>query len=387
MVQASRPIPVLALLAWSQTGPTTERAWLNQQTLRLHYQQSDSVVSAVAPPEGGRIELPGFATVIFPAGAFDSPREVTVEATVLPTWRRIIDVSMVLTRSAPALAHEIRVTTGASPPATEIEVLVNVPDAYVSGLPSDHTVALYALEVTGGAEERIERFSRFASEFDSETGVARAQLPARVFDDLQRVAGVFEAIITVGSRVVTGGTAGQQSSTTTTSPQVLDSVVSMRIPATGGIAELPGFATVTFPAGAFDSTREVTVEATSEPGERGIFRMGYRAPPAAHEIRVTTGETPPATAIEVALNVPAEFLNTLPPDRTVDLYVRGAEGGAGERHRKYFRLPSEFDAAANVVRAEVPNRFFGRFRGPGGSDPGRSRRNEVVIMIGSVPKR
>ena len=183
------------------------------------------------------------------------------------------------------------------------------------------------------------------------------------------------------------GTSQLAQDTSRMSQQASDSVVSAVIAPEGGTIRLPGFAKVNFSAGAFGAPREVAVEATSEPEERGIFRMGYRAPPAAHEIRVTTGETPPATAIEVALNVPAEFLNSLPPDRTVDLYVRGVEGGAGERHRKYVRLPSEFNAAANVVRAEVANRFFGRFRGPGGSDPGRSRRNEVVIMIGSVPKK
>ena len=69
----------------------------------------------------------------------------------------------------------------------------------------------------------------------------------------------------------------------------------------------------------------------------------------------------------------------------MDLYVRAIGGGPDEeRIDEYFRLPADFDADAKVVRAEVPNRFFARFRGPGGSDPGRSRRNEVVIMIGSV---
>lgn len=44
-------------------------------------QTSDSTVSATIPVTGGVVELPGFAKVIFPAGAFDAPREVTVEAT------------------------------------------------------------------------------------------------------------------------------------------------------------------------------------------------------------------------------------------------------------------------------------------------------------------
>lgn len=165
--------------------------------------------------------------------------------------------------------------------------------------------------------------------------------------------------------------------------QAADSVATAVIRPDGGTLELAGFATVIFPAGAFAAPREVTVEATSEPSERVTFRFGYRSPPAAHEIRVTTGETPPRTGIEVALNVPEAFLNELPPDRTVDLYVRAIGGGPDEeRIDEYVRLPSEFDAEAKVVRAEVSNRFFARFRGPGGSDPGRSRRNEVVIMIG-----
>ena len=149
------------------------------------------------------------------------------------------------------------------------------------------------------------------------------------------------------------------------------------------MSSLPGFATVTFPAGAFDSTREVTVEATSEQRDREIFRLGYRVSPAAHEIRVLTGETapnaPPTAAIEVVLNVPDVFLNGLASERTPDLYSRILAGGADELHNKYVRLPSEFDEQAKTVRAEVTTSGFEEYRVGKGI--------EAVIMIGSLLKR
>ncbi|MGH2611094.1 MAG: DNRLRE domain-containing protein, partial [Tepidiformaceae bacterium] len=41
----------------------------------------DPSVTQVVPPEGGEVQLPGFATVTFPAGAFAAPQSVTVTAT------------------------------------------------------------------------------------------------------------------------------------------------------------------------------------------------------------------------------------------------------------------------------------------------------------------
>lgn len=103
--------------------------------------------------------------------------------------------------------------------------------------------------------------------------------------------------------------------------------------------------------------------------------MGYRYPPAAHEIRVVTGATAPSLPIEVVLNVRDEYLSGLPSDRTPDLYSRVIAGLPDETHSKYLRLPSTFDDQGKTVRAEVPLVSYEEYR------PGKGI--EAVIMIGS----
>ena len=88
----------------------------------------------------------------------------------------------------------------------------------------------------------------------------------------------------------------------------------------------------------------------------------------------------------VSAIVPPSFLETVPADRSVVLYVRARSSGPNEVFDEYGRLPSEFDSATAVVTTQVPNIFFNRFRSAGGSDPGRSRRNEIVLLVGEGPR-
>ncbi|MGH2610185.1 MAG: hypothetical protein ACRDHF_13980 [Tepidiformaceae bacterium] len=163
-------------------------------------QRRDTAATALVATTGGSVTLPAFATVSFPAGAFSAPQAVTIEATSLPEWRAIFDVLASIYESAAPLSYEIRVTTGRVAPATDFEVAIVVPDTYLSALPSGYIVELFALVVQGGPDERIERFKPFPSAFDARTRVVQAELPKRIFDSNQRMPGIFEAVLMIGSK-------------------------------------------------------------------------------------------------------------------------------------------------------------------------------------------
>lgn len=137
----------------------------------------DSVATAVISPDGGRVELKGFATVILPPGAFGSPQAVSVMATIAPVTQQRYDMDV--PPRGPPLPYHIIVSTGKVAPATGFEVILDVPDSFLASLPPDHIVRVFAQIVGGGAEEALDEFDPLASDFDPGTKVVRAHVPRR----------------------------------------------------------------------------------------------------------------------------------------------------------------------------------------------------------------
>ena len=163
------------------------------------------------------------------------------------------------------------------------------------------------------------------------------------------------------------------------SRQESDSVVTGVIPPEGGTLELPGFATVTFPSGTFESPRDVTVAATNKPGEKGFFRVSVGLPTVEHEVRVLTGSRRPSEAIQVAVKVPEVFLNQVPANRLPVLFARERYSSPSETVDDYYRLESEFDEGRRFLIAEVEPRHFQEY------ETGKGL--QAVLMISSAPRR
>ncbi len=157
---------------------------------------TDSSVTQVIPPEGGTIELPGFAMVVtFPPGAFSSPNQVTVEATSEQAERDIYPVSF---EDTPA-AHEIRVVTGAVKPATSIDVDLTVPDSFLASLPGDRTPDLNVRSLSGAEGELHDGYDALPSIFDAQTKLLHAKVPTHGYHEYRMGQGI-ETVIMIGSR-------------------------------------------------------------------------------------------------------------------------------------------------------------------------------------------
>ena len=149
------------------------------------------------------------------------------------------------------------------------------------------------------------------------------------------------------------------SSAASLSPQQeSDSSVSAMIPPEGGTLELSGFAWVTFPEGAFDSARVVTLRATSYALERDLFEFAVGTQTAAHEIRVITGTTAPNDSIEIGVFVPTEFLENVPANKVPVLFEREIVRSKNDTMHEYIMLTSESGSTDGLIKATVSPREF-----------------------------
>ena len=149
----------------------------------------------------------------------------------------------------------------------------------------------------------------------------------------------------------------------------------------GGTVELEGVGRVVFPAAAFDAPRPVTVFTTNEPqteAGRTTWDVSVGPPelPLPFDVRINSGNASPATEFEVALTVPSALLGSLPPDHTPRVFAQILHGGSQEDLDHYVVLDSDFDSAANVVRATVPLEAI--------RPPGPDGMFEVIVIVGST---
>ncbi len=192
----------LVLSACSPGGHTAEAApQTTQEPAQVSQQTSDSVVTAVIPPEGGSVELAGIVEVVFPSGAFDSARTVAIEIT---QSEKKDEVFRRKARNALRLPYEVRIRTGSeSRPAVDLEANFRVPEEFVDNLPPDHAVVLWIQYLQTGGLEVLYNFQIFPSEFDAGGHILRAVIPKGSFTYVDRVEPVYESVcIVAGTRVL-----------------------------------------------------------------------------------------------------------------------------------------------------------------------------------------
>ena len=154
--------------------------------------------SATIPVDGGSIILNETAEVDFPAGAFNSPTNVTLKTSSSPEIASQFDEFTSIFRPANRLAYEIRIGTGSSPPLSDtVTVHINVPDDFLNAVPTEHQIELFVQILNNGGEETFLAFEIITAEYDSLTGILTALIPSAVFTDYSNTSGEFEAVLTL----------------------------------------------------------------------------------------------------------------------------------------------------------------------------------------------
>ena len=161
-------------------------------------QQTPTVTTAVVSPSGGTVELGGVGTVTFPAGAFRSPRQVTLSAaSALETQQLHASHGgwVPFTQSAP---WELRINSGDAAPEIPVTVSLVVPSEFLDSLPPDREPAVFALLVQGSELDLIHSFVEiFPAVFDSSSNRISTELSANVFTDQRTSDSTFEVIVVV----------------------------------------------------------------------------------------------------------------------------------------------------------------------------------------------
>ncbi len=162
-------------------------------------QQTPTMTTAVVSPGGGTVELGGVGTATFPAGAFRSPRQVTLSATSSLVTQHLhvrLGQWVPFTQSAP---WELRINSGDAAPETPVTISLVVPSEFLDSLPPDYKPGVFAQLVQASEMDLIDSFVFiFPAVFDSSSNRISAELRANVFTDQRTPDGTFEAIVVVG---------------------------------------------------------------------------------------------------------------------------------------------------------------------------------------------
>ncbi|MDO8263828.1 MAG: hypothetical protein Q7T21_11470 [Gallionella sp.] len=147
-------------------------------------------VTARISPLGGRLNIPEYASITFPAGAFDATQEVRMSLNASPSIQDIFEA----TAPGPRLPYEIRINTGNQAPATTVAIAVTYPDSFFS---SAYRMQICARMYDNPDATDVHDTFCLIDSGVSHTGAIITSLPKQVFSNHYGKNGTYEAIITV----------------------------------------------------------------------------------------------------------------------------------------------------------------------------------------------
>ncbi|MFK7893099.1 MAG: M23 family metallopeptidase [Granulosicoccus sp.] len=157
-------------------------------------------------------------------------------------------------------------------------------------------------------------------------------------------------------------------------------IASTTVSTNGGTLELAGSGSVTFPDGAFENDNVVSIAISTDSAIQENFQttaavfkpsssLGY-------EITIQTGNTPPLSdTVGVELDVPDEFLNSIPVGNQIELFAQVNED-SGLRIFEIFG--ADFDPQTNTLFADLPAAVFSNINSTTGE-------YEAVVTLASTP--
>jgi hypothetical protein len=165
-------------------------------------------------------------------------------------------------------------------------------------------------------------------------------------------------------------------------PQPETGAAPPREPWTGGVVEVPGVGSISFPAGAFASDTSVVMSTSSDPHVRDLFDTSgafFRATNRqGHELRVSTGSAQPLVPARLTLPVPDAFRAAVPPGSEIRIFARNVWSEEEEVLETLELMPERFDRAAREVTVTIPPHLFGR-------DPATNDPHELVVVLATTP--
>lgn len=157
--------------------------------------------SAIIGPGGGQVSIPGFGTVTFPAGAFDTEQRVELAVTADPITDDTFLSTAIMFGVQSRLPYEFRINTGSvfPKPRTNFQVTFEVPLAFRQSVPAGSEVRFFGENHWDGPNETLDTFELFGGRFTAADATVTATLPVSLFDSKLSNDGTYQAIVTLGT--------------------------------------------------------------------------------------------------------------------------------------------------------------------------------------------
>ena len=153
--------------------------------------QEEHNITAKVPPIGETVTLPGFASIVFPAGAFgQTQQEVMMSATASSS-----DIFETHTTGL-RLPYEIRINTGNRAPGKDMRVDLNIPDSFYA---SQYQIQIFArMHDHSAAQDEQDRFILVWSSVNQALMTAKTMLSKQAFSAAYGKDRTYEAVLTIG---------------------------------------------------------------------------------------------------------------------------------------------------------------------------------------------
>lgn len=155
-------------------------------------------VSINIPSSGGVLDLQGYAKVTIPSNAFANTQSITVSAITSTNISNNFIESAQLYQAEGNPATFVRITVGASLPATPLTVAIPIPTS-LNTLSPDYKVRAFARIYQDGGEEILDNFELMPSTIDLTGQKINVELPPEVFTNLRNGNQNYECIVTLSS--------------------------------------------------------------------------------------------------------------------------------------------------------------------------------------------
>lgn len=142
-----------------------------------------------------------------------------------------------------------------------------------------------------------------------------------------------------------------------------------------GVVDFEGYAVMTFPDSSFDTAQNVTVTLVRTPSAQYLFETDDVVSRLPYEIRINSGDKPPARDVELSVRVPDSFIAS---DYAMHIFAMMHDNpGATGLHDRFFQMGSGLDELVNMLKTTLPKEAFSGSYGKNGT-------YEAVITVGLI---
>ncbi len=142
-----------------------------------------------------------------------------------------------------------------------------------------------------------------------------------------------------------------------------------------GVVDFEGYAVMTFPNGSFGKAQNITATLIPTPSTQYLFETDDVVPRLPYEIRINSGDKPPAGDTELSVRVPDSLIAS---DYSMQIFAMMHDNpDAHDLHDRFSMLSSGLNSETNMLKVALPREAFSSAYGKNGT-------YEAVITVGLI---